>query len=193
MMMQNSVSDSPTRRVVTIGLIGLAAFAAGAGATALWTRKDMYARLFNPFTLEDFVLGGVEGLTRPNGAPVPGFSSDDLKGRRSILNLWASWCPSCRSEHALLIELAARDLAPIYGVNVKDKPEHARAFLREHGNPYRAIGADTHALLQHALGAPGLPATFVIAPGPAIEVAILGELDRETVEERIVPALTRLG
>jgi cytochrome c biogenesis protein CcmG, thiol:disulfide interchange protein DsbE len=191
--MQDSASDSPTRRSVTVGLIGLAAFAAGAGATALWTRKDMAARLFNPFTLENFALAGVEGLARPNGATVPGFSSEDLKDRRSILNLWASWCPSCRAEHALLVELAARDLAPIYGANIKDKPEHARAFLQQHGNPYRAIGADPHAFLQHALGAPGLPATFVVAPGPAIDVAIFGELDRETVEERIVPALTRMG
>lgn len=191
--MQHSESDTPTRRAVTIGLIGLAAFGAGAGAAVLWTQKDLFARLFNPFTLEDFVLGAVEGLSRPNGAPLPGFSSDDLKGRRSILNLWASWCASCRTEHPLLVELAARNLAPIYGVNVKDKPEHARAFLQQHGNPYRAVGADPHALLQHALGAPGLPATFVIAPGPAIEVAIFGELDRESVEDRIVPALTRLG
>jgi len=179
--------QSLTRRAVTTALVTASAFVAGAGAMTLWTRKDMSARLFNPFRLDDFVLAGVEGLS------VPGFSSADLEGRRSILNFWASWCPSCVAEHKLLIELATRGLAPIYGANVKDRPDHARAFLTAHGNPYRAVGADTHAYLQRALGAPGLPATYVIAPGPAVEVAIVGELDRETIEERIVPALTRLG
>ena len=179
--------ESLTRRAVTLGAIATAAFAGGASVMALWERKDLSARLFNPFRLDDFVLAGVEGL------PVPGFSSADLKGRRSILNFWASWCPSCVAEHKLLIELATRELAPIYGANVKDAPEHARAFLRAHGNPYRAVGMDARAYLQRALGAPGLPATYVIAPGPLVEVAIIGELDRETIEERIVPSLTRLG
>jgi len=179
--------ESPTRRAATTALVTAAAFAAGAGAMTLWTRKDIGARLFNPLRLDDFVLAGVEGLG------VPGFSSADLEGRRSILNFWASWCPSCVAEHKLLIELATRGLAPIYGANVKDSPEHARAFLTAQGNPYRAVGADSRALLQHALGARGIPATYVIAPGPTVEVAIVGELDRETIEDRIVPALTRLG
>ena len=183
-----------SRRKVVLGAFGLAAVGAGAlFAKKLWTDKDLSARLFNPMTLERFELSAVPGLAGADGAPVPGFSSADLSGRRSILNIWASWCPTCREEHELLVDLAARGLAPIYGADVKDSPEHARDFLARHGNPYRAVGTDGHAFLQRALGVRGLPATFVVAPGPKIEVSVLGPLDRNVIEERIVPALTRMG
>ena len=133
------------------------------------------------------------GLTRPDGEPVAGFSAADLAGRRSILNFWASWCPSCVEEHALLVDLAARDLAPIFGADVKDEAKRARDFLTRRGNPYRAVGADNRGFLQRALGARGVPATFVIAPGPRVEVAIFGELDRAAIEDKILPALTQTG
>jgi cytochrome c biogenesis protein CcmG/thiol:disulfide interchange protein DsbE len=199
--MQNDAKDdakrhdaSISRRGLVFGVLGGAALGGGAVLTAqLWTSKDMTARLFNPFKLDRFELAAVPGLTRPDGTPTPGFSSADLAGRRSILNFWASWCPSCREEHELLIDLAARGLAPIYGADVKDEPEHARDFLSREGNPYRAVGADDRAFLQRALGLRGVPTTFVIAPGPVIEVSILGPLDRESVEEKIVPALTKTG
>jgi len=192
-MTQESRNEEPTRRAATLGAAAAAALALGAGAATLWTRKDISARLFNPMRLDHFALGGVEGLAFPDGAMVPALATADLAGRTSILNLFASWCPSCRDEHALLIELAARDVAPIYGVDVKDRAADARAFLRKRGNPYRAVGADPKGYLQRALGARGIPATFVVAPGPVIEIAILGELDRETIEEKIIPALTRMG
>jgi cytochrome c biogenesis protein CcmG, thiol:disulfide interchange protein DsbE len=185
---QHGVSAS--KRGLIIGVAGGAALGAGAMLAAqLWFREDMAARLFSRVRLTDFELAAVPGLVRPDGAPMPGFSSADLAGRRSILNFWASWCPPCREEHALLVDLAARDIAPIFGANVKDEPEHAREFLSRRGNPYRAVGADSHAALQRALGAPGLPATFVISPGPVVEISIFGALDREAIEEQILPAL----
>ena len=187
-------SGRATRRGVLGAAIGLACLGGGAGlAGFLWTRKDIGARLFNPFTLGQFELAAVPGLARPDGEPVAGFSAADLAGRRSILNFWASWCPSCVEEHALLVDLAARDLAPIFGADVKDEAKHARDFLTRRGNPYRAVGADNRGFLQHALGARGVPATFVIAPGPRIEVAIFGELDRAAIEDKILPALTQTG
>ncbi|MGA8169481.1 MAG: redoxin family protein [Methylocystis sp.] len=185
---------STSRRALLVGGLGLGGMGVGVGlAGLLWTRKDIGARLFNPFTLGNFDLAAVPGLTRLSGERIPGFSSADLAGRRSILNFWASWCPSCREEHALLVDLAARDLVPIFGADVKDEPEHAREFLARHGNPYRAVGADGRAFLQHALGVRGVPATFVISPGPRIEVAIFGELDRDAIEEKIIPALSQAG
>ena len=120
-------SGRATRRGVLGAAIGLACLGGGAGlAGFLWTRKDIGARLFNPFTLGQFELAAVPGLTRPDGEAVAGFSAADLAGRRSILNFWASWCPGCVEEHALLVDLAARDLAPIFGADVKDEAKHAR-------------------------------------------------------------------
>lgn len=183
-----------TRRSVVLGAIGVAGLGAGAAVVEdIWRRKDISARLFNPFTLSNFALPPVPGLLDAGGKPVPGFSSADLAGKRSVLNVWASWCPSCRAEHPLLMALARRGLAPIYGADVKDPPARAKYFLAKHGNPFVAVGADSRTYLQRALGARGVPATFVVGPGPTIEFATYEPLDEEIIEQRIVPLLTRVG
>jgi len=183
-----------TRRSVLLGALGVAALGAGAGAaSAIWTRKDMTARLFNPFAIDHFELEPVPGLTRADGSPMPGLSSADLAGRRSILNVWASWCPGCRAEHPALMALAARNLAPVYGALVKDRPERARAFLARHGNPFVAVGDDSGSFLMRALGMRGVPGTFVVGPGPKIEVAVFEPLDEEMIATRLLPALTKAG
>jgi cytochrome c biogenesis protein CcmG, thiol:disulfide interchange protein DsbE len=184
---------SSSRRVLTrrAALLGGLALAGVAGGAVLWRKKDIGARFFNTMRLDQFELPPVPGLVDTQGRPVPGISSADLKGRLSILNLWASWCVSCREEHALLVDLAARGLAPIYGADVKDTPAHAREYLAEHGNPYVAVGADTGAYLQRALGARGVPATFVIGPGPRIEAAVYGPLSAEAIADQIIPALKK--
>lgn len=193
-IMPLSQGSATSRRALLLGGVGVAAAGAAAGVVSvLWTSKDMTTRLLNPFTLAKFALEPVAGLTRPDGGAVPGFSSADLVGRLSVLNVWASWCPSCREEHALLVDLAARNIAPIYGADVKDEPAHARAFLAEHGNPYTAVGADSQAFLQRALGVRGVPATFVVSPGPRIEVSIFGPLDAQIVADKIIPALRGVG
>lgn len=180
-----------TRRSIVLGAIGVMGLGAGAAVVEhVWKKKDMSARLFNPFSIEKFELAGVPGLLDAQGNPVPGFSSADLAGRRSLLNVWASWCPSCRAEHPLLMALAKRNLAPIYGADVKDPPERAKYFLAKHGNPFVAVGADERSYLQRALGARGVPATFVIGPGPAVEWSTYDPLDQTVIDEQIVPRLT---
>jgi cytochrome c biogenesis protein CcmG/thiol:disulfide interchange protein DsbE len=165
--------------------------AAGASlVAAIAARDDLAARLFNPFALGSFELPASPGLLGARG-PLPGLSSADLAGRRSILNLWASWCPSCREEHQLLVEFAARSPVPIYGAAVRDDPDHLRDYLARHGNPYAAVGLDSRALLQRALGARGVPTTFVIGPGPIIELALHGPLDPEILARRLMPALSK--
>ena len=185
-----SQKSAATRRTLVIGGVGLAA--AGIGAI-VWRKKDLGARFFNPFRLDQFELPGVPGLVDSHGGAVPGFSSADLKDRLSIVHVWASWCGSCREEHPLLVDLAAEGVAPIYGVIVKDKPSHARQFLDEHGNPYTAVGVDEGGYLQRTLGARGFPSTFVIEQGPRIEVTIHGPLDTEAIRSRILPSLIKLG
>ncbi|QGM98704.1 redoxin family protein [Methylocystis parvus] len=180
-----------TRRSVVLGAVGLAGLGAGAAVFEhVWKRKDMTARLFNPFSVAKFDLPPLPGLLDAKGAPMPGFSSADLAGKRSLLVVWASWCPTCRAEHELIVALAKRNLAPIYGADVKDPPTKARLFLAKHGNPFVAVGMDENTYLQRALGAKGVPATFVIGPGPTVEWSTYEGLDEETIEREIVPRLS---
>ncbi len=179
-----------TRRSLVLGAVGAMGLGAGAAVVEhVWKKKDMTARLFNPFSLAHFDLPPVPGLVDATGKPVPGLSSADLGGKRCLLNVWASWCPICREEHKHLVALSRRNLAPIYGVDVKDPPARVRYFLAKNGNPFAAIGADTQSYLQRALGLHGVPATFVIGPGHVIEWSTNERLTEALIEKEIAPRL----
>ncbi len=193
-----SISNAPespewfaSRRSLILGALGAVSVGAGAAVGEfIWKKKDMTARLFNPFSLAHFELPPVEGLLDASGKPVPGLSSVDLADKRSVLNVWASWCPTCREEHRHLVALAQRNLAPIYGADVRDPPARARYFLAKYGNPFVAIGADKETYLQRALAARGVPATFIVGPGHVVEWSTYEGITEEVVEKEIVPRLT---
>lgn len=180
-----------TRRSLILGAVGVAGLGAGGAVVEhVWKKKDIGARLFNPFSIENFDLPPVPGLLNAKGEPMPGFSSADLAGKRSLLVIWASWCPTCREEHKHIVALAKRNLAPIYGADVKDPPARAKYFLAKNGNPFVAVGADERTYLQRALAAKGVPATFIVGPGPVVEWSTYEGLDPEIIEKEIVPRLT---
>ena len=180
-----------TRRSLLLGATGVMGLGAGAAVVEhVWKKKDMTARLFNPLSLGNFDLPPVPGLVDAKGAPVPGFSSADLAGKRALLVIWASWCPTCREEHEHIVALAKRNLAPIYGADVRDPPAKATYFLARHGNPFVAVGMDENTYLQRAMGAKGVPASFVIGPGPVVEWSTYEGLTPEVIEKEIVPRLS---
>ncbi|MEM9737017.1 MAG: DsbE family thiol:disulfide interchange protein, partial [Pseudomonadota bacterium] len=91
-----------------------------------------------------------------------GFSTADLMGPGAkLVNVWASWCGPCRAEHPILMALAAEGV-PIFGINQKDAPQNARAFLAELGDPYQLIGTDRDGRGSIEWGVYGVPETFVI-------------------------------
>ncbi|HSJ49603.1 MAG TPA: DsbE family thiol:disulfide interchange protein [Gammaproteobacteria bacterium] len=119
------------------------------------------------------------------------FQHQALRGQASLFNVWASWCVSCRAEHGLLMELA-RAGVPIYGLNYKDTRTDAIAYLRQGGNPYRAIGFDEAGQVGIDWGVYGTPETFVIGPDGVIRYKHVGPLSRRVLTETILPLLQSL-
>lgn len=105
-----------------------------------------------------------------------------------LVNFWASWCGPCRAEHPRLEELAAAGYS-VYGINYKDQPEQALAFLAELGNPYAGIGADTSGRTGIDWGIYGVPETFVLDSNGRIVARHAGPLTHDIVARIIMPAI----
>lgn len=89
-------------------------------------------------------------------------SKQDLIGQVTILNVWASWCVSCRQEHPLFMQLAKQAELNIYGLNWKDTRADATGWLQEHGNPYKVSAFDPNGRTGIDYGVTGTPETFII-------------------------------
>lgn len=122
-----------------------------------------------------FALEPLPGLVQA-GQPVPGLSAADLKGRVTVVNVWASWCGPCRQEHPALIALGRNPSIRVVGINYKDNPENARRFLGALGNPFAAVGADPSGRTAIDWGVYGVPETFVVGPDGTIRHKHIGPL-----------------
>jgi cytochrome c biogenesis protein CcmG, thiol:disulfide interchange protein DsbE len=118
---------------------------------------------------------------------------EDLLGKVWVLNVWASWCVPCRAEHPLLIDLARKQLAPIYGLNYKDKADAANGFLRQLGDPFAATLVDADGRVGIDYGVYGVPETFVIDKQGVVRFKHIGPLTPEALQQRIEPLLKQLN
>jgi cytochrome c biogenesis protein CcmG/thiol:disulfide interchange protein DsbE len=110
----------------------------------------------------------------------------------TLVNFFASWCLPCRVEHPILTELVKRDGARLVGINYKNEPEEARAWLAELGDPYALIGADTTGRAAIEWGVYGLPETFIVDKGGRIRYRHVGPIDARALEREIRPRLRKL-
>lgn len=133
----------------------------------------------------EFTLPAIEGLDRP------GFDTAALKGEVTLVNVFASWCIPCRDEHPVLTKLKAETGIRLFGINQKDAPENARAFLEELGNPYDAAGADANGRVSIDWGVYGVPETFLLDKNGVIVLKIVGPLSDEGVETVLKPAIAK--
>jgi cytochrome c biogenesis protein CcmG/thiol:disulfide interchange protein DsbE len=120
-----------------------------------------------------------------------GLTSKQIKGKVALINIWASWCPPCRTEHPLLMRLASEGVA-LYGINYKDRPEAALAFLAELGNPFQALGADRAGRASIDWGVYGYPETFVVDKKGTIRYRHVGPIQARDLDAKIYPLLKQL-
>lgn len=138
------------------------------------------------------------------GKPAPAFSlpqvadagkvlgNDSFKGRVSLLNVWASWCVSCRQEHPVLLELAKQNIVPIYGLNYKDEREAALGWLQRFGDPYQTSALDADGKVGIDWGVYGVPETFVIDKQGVIRHKQTGPVTEQVLRETLLPLIRQL-
>ena len=116
----------------------------------------------------------------------------ELAGQVWLLNVWASWCVSCREEHPLLVELSKKNIVPIYGLDYKDKRDDALAWLNQFGNPYTLSISDVDGRVGIDYGVYGVPETFVIDKNGVIRYKQIGPVTPEALETTILPLVREL-
>ena len=100
-----------------------------------------------------------------------------------IINIWASWCVPCRTEHPLLMKLSKNQTVKLVGLNYKDNLNNAKDFINEFGNPYSQIIIDNDGTLSVEFGAYGVPETFIIDKDKKIIRKFVGPINEEIVEK----------
>ncbi|MEO0637667.1 MAG: DsbE family thiol:disulfide interchange protein [Pseudomonadota bacterium] len=109
------------------------------------------------------------------------------------LNVFASWCVPCRVEHPQIEAIAALDNVVVVGLNYKDKPEDAVAFLAELGNPYAAIGGDPEGRVALDYGVYGVPETFLIDRQGVVRARYAFPILPSHLIEQVQPAIQRIA
>ncbi len=117
----------------------------------------------------------------------------DMLGKVWMLNVWASWCESCREEHPLLVEFAKLKALPIYGLDYKDQRDPAQAWLAQRGNPYDASLFDDKGRTGIDFGVYGVPETFLIDKQGVIRFKQIGVLTPEVLNGTILPLVRKLN
>ena len=120
------------------------------------------------------------------------FKSKDNLGKVWLLNVWASWCASCRDEHPLLVQLAKANVVPIYGLNYKDKRNLAIQWLDQLGDPYTKSIMDPEGRVGIEYGVYGVPETYVIDKSGVIQYKQIGPVTVDVLEKTILPLVKEL-
>lgn len=139
------------------------------------------------------------------GKTMPAFSGEDLRlptktiehsdwlGQPALINIWASWCVACLSEHPLLMEFSKTRTYPIYGIDYKDQRDDALKWLATHGDPYTMSLYDISGRVGIDWGVYGVPETFVIDHVGTIHYKHIGPIDETIMQETLIPMLETLN
>lgn len=119
-------------------------------------------------------------------------TNNDLPDTPFLINVWGSWCPTCVIEHPFLMQLEERGVN-IVGVNYKDEIGDALSYLNRGGDPFSMSVQDSSGQFALDLGLTGAPETFVVDDNKIIRQHIIGEINEDNWQRRVIPCLALLN
>ena len=119
-------------------------------------------------------------------------SSQEMLGKVWLLNVWASWCAGCKTEHPVINSLSSKQVADVIGLNYKDLNADAVDWLSKFGNPYADIAVDTRGQTGIDYGVYGIPETFLIDQQGIIRFKHIGPLTQADVDHELLPLISTL-
>lgn len=177
----------------TLALIPLLVF----GGIAATAAKMLYDQDFHGKNIAE-IPSALIGTKAPSlnlplleGSNLPALTDEAVKGKLTLVNVFASWCIPCRDEHPLLKQLAEDGRLNIVAINYKDKNENALRFLSELGNPYHAIGIDPNGKAAIDWGVYGIPESYLVTPDGTIIYKRVGPFDDISLKEGLFPAMEK--
>lgn len=178
---------------IAVALIPLLFFGViAAGAAKMLYDQDVNGK--NIAEIPSALLGTkAPSLNLPplEGSGLPALTDAAIKGKLTLVNVFASWCIPCREEHPILLELAKDTRLNVVAINYKDKTEGALAFLNELGKPYAAIGIDPKGAAAIDWGVYGIPESYLVAPDGTILYKRVGPFDEKSLSEGLYPAIEK--
>jgi cytochrome c biogenesis protein CcmG, thiol:disulfide interchange protein DsbE len=176
-----------------LALIPLAVFA----GFALVAGKMLYDQDVNGLDVSA-IPSALIGKTAPSlslppleGSQTPALTDQAMRGKLTLVNVFASWCVPCRQEHPRLKELAKDSRLTIVGINYKDRNDNALRFLGELGNPYAAIGVDPNGKAAIDWGVYGIPESYLVGSDGTILYKKVGPFDERSVADGLMPAIEK--
>ncbi|TCM55029.1 cytochrome c biogenesis protein CcmG/thiol:disulfide interchange protein DsbE [Rhizobium sp. PP-F2F-G48] len=141
-------------------------------------------------TAPSLALPPLEGATLKD-VPMPALTDAAVKGRLTLVNVWASWCVPCRAENPIMLALARDPRLQIVGINYKDQTDNALRFLGELGNPFSAVGVDPRGRAAIDWGVYGIPESYLVGPDGTILYKRVGPFDDRSLSEGLMPAIEK--
>lgn len=123
------------------------------------------------------------------GSPNKTFSPANLKGKVTLINVFASWCSACNAEHDMMMKIRSEYGIPIYGILYRDRANDAIQWLARKGNPYVMVGNDSRGVTGVDFGIYGTPETFLVSPQGRIIYRHPGVIDQSTWDNDIYPLI----
>ena len=146
----------------------------------------------NPGQLQSVFVGRPAPALPITGLPgLPVLTDADLRtGQVTVVNFWATWCPPCRAEHPVLLEMAARGVR-VAGINIMDDDTKAVAYLTGEGNPFIAVATDPNGRNRVDWGVTAPPETFIVSGDGTVLFRFIGPLIGTDYETRFLPELEK--